>query len=125
MPKQILIEMTGNSQAFDLQEAIFWTTATLERTNVVDNNNVAVNTAVIHIDQMPSELLVCSNSGTTNRIGSFFVGNSPFNPQENLTVSNTNPSKPINHLDVKVYNPDGTLATIANAFIIKVKINQV
>ena len=123
--KQLLIQMTSNAQTFDLQEAIYWDTATLERTDVVDNNNVAINTAVVHIDQMPTELMVCSNGVTKNRTGSFFVGSGPFNPQETLTVRNTNPSKPINHLDVRIYDTAGTLANITNAFVIKLKINKV
>lgn len=124
--KQLLIQMTSqNTQTFDLQEAIFWKSVTLERCNLVTANNTE-NTYIIHIDQMPSELLVCTNGTTSNRTGTFFVGEPPFNPQEDLTVHNTNPGKPINHLSIKIYTTSGQLATgLTNSFYIKLKINKI
>ena len=124
--KSILILMGGNAEKFDLQQSIHWSSATLERCNLVYTNghNNDQQNYIVHVVQMPEELLTCSAGAAQDRVGSFFVGAEPFNPHEHQTLANTCPSKALEQLDIKVYNADGTLATITNPFHLKLKIKK-
>jgi hypothetical protein len=115
--------MSSNAEQFDLPESIHWTEATLERCNLVYTNgsDAGVN-FIVHIDQMPQNLLVCQSASTYNRVGSFFVGSEPFNPQESQTVHNSNPGRALDRLDVKVYDLSGSDAAITNTFYLRLNI---
>ena len=66
--KSILILMGSNAEKFDLQQSIHWSSATLERCNLVYTNghNNNQQNYIVHVDQMPEELLTCS-AGAAHR----------------------------------------------------------
>ena len=123
MSKHVIISMSSNSEDFDLQEGQEWKSCTLERCNLVYTNSTE-QTYVIHIEQMPDELLSCISGSTYNQVGTFVVGDEPFNHTENHTVWNHRPSKPLDALTVKIYDMSGNAASITNPFHIRMRINK-
>jgi hypothetical protein len=122
---QIQVNMSSNSEVFHLPDSVHWERATLERCNLVYTNGADMGAQyVIHIDQMDQPLLVCASGATANRIGSFLVGAEPFNVHESLTIRNTNPSRALQQLNVKIYTLAGALATITGPFCFALKIKE-
>ena len=81
----------------------------------------ATDSFVVHIDQMPMELLICHSSAAYDRVGTFFVGAEPFNPHEDHTVHNTLPSRALDKLNIKIYDKFGVDASVSNPFYMKIR----
>lgn len=125
MSKLIHVTMSSNAETFNFAEAVHWKRATLERCNfVAENGGSAAETYVLHIDQIPQEMLFCDGGACTQRIGTFLVGSEPFNPQETQTVANRNPSLPLENLSLKVYKNTGALATVSSTFTLRLRIDN-
>ena len=121
--KRILIAMSTNAETFDFHGGQEWESCTLERCNIVSTNN-SQQGYIIHIEEMPDELLTCASGDTWNRVGTFCVGEEPFNPTEHHTIRNFRPSKPLDGLTIKVHDASGNLANISNPFHIRLRIDK-
>ena len=114
--KTVMISMISNAETFTPATPIEWKHCTLERCNLVFTNGAAGASFIVHLDEMPRDLLVCKSAVTTEPVGTFVVGAEPFNPQENHTVRNTNKRKKLKTLGVSIYDENGAAATITNPF---------
>lgn len=123
MSKKIIVSMSTNSEVFSIPGREAWKSCTLERSNIVFTNS-ALETYVIHIEEMPCEVLSCISGTTYDQVGTFVVGDEPFNPTEKHTIYNHRPDKPLDELTVKIYDMSGNLATISNPFLIRMRIDK-
>lgn len=119
--RTILLQMQSNKATFNLEEPLFWHTATLERCNLVNTNGSSSSYFIVHIEQMPREFRRYSDQVAQPKVhvGTFVVGNEPFNPQENHVIANSDPDLALQQLAVRIYNMDGTDATITTTFDLK------
>ena len=120
MSKHVLISMSSNAENFDFQEGQEWKSCTLERCNLVYTNN-AQPSYVVHIEQMPDELLLFVSGNTYNQVGTWCVGDEPFNHTEHHTVYNYYPGKPLDGINVRIYDISGNAATVSNPFHMRLR----
>jgi hypothetical protein len=73
---------------------------------------------------MPDEILSCVNGNILPKVGTFVVGDEPFNHTENHTVYNNQPDKPLDELTTRVYDMSGNAATISNQFNIRMRLDK-
>ena len=123
--KTISVTMSSNSEGFDLPNAIHWESVTLGSSNLIYTNGAnAGEKLMIHIPQIQQEIVACQSGVATNLAATFIVGSEPFNPQDTLTIKNSSPNLPLQHLDIKVYKLNGSPATIGYTFVMVLRIKE-
>ena len=123
--KSITVTMSSNSEGFVLPNPIHWESVTLESCNLIFTNGANTGEKlIIHIPQMQQEIVACQSGICTNLASTFIVGSEPFNPQDTLTIKNSSPNLPLQHLDIKVYKLNGSPATIGYTFVMVLRIKE-